>query len=182
MSRNAGAAGDLALAAGLALFAAAAWASRPALHALRALAAPRPGAVYAISETGPAPEAPLRWTPARQESPSLDPAATLEGSPAPIAGWEGLLLGRPLDLNQASAEDLEALPRVGPKIARAILELREARGGFRSPEDLLDVRGIGPKTLALLLPLVEVRAQGPKDKTLLAEGQGGAACRAPEPP
>lgn len=61
-------------------------------------------------------------------------------------------------LNAATAEDLQKLPRVGPKRAQAILELRAKLGRFRQPTDLLRVRGIGRKTLRQLLPLLVVEA------------------------
>lgn len=54
---------------------------------------------------------------------------------------------RKIVLNGACAEELELLPGVGPKRAASIIELREELGGFRTFEDLLEVRGIGPKTL-----------------------------------
>jgi competence protein ComEA len=62
----------------------------------------------------------------------------------------------PLDLARATVAELERLPGVGPALARRIVEAREAGGGFRRPEDLLEVRGIGPATLERLRPLVTV--------------------------
>ncbi len=86
------------------------------------------------------------------------PEGVVEAVPGgPVEGWEGLLLGRPLDLNRATVEDLEALPGVGPATARRILELRARRGRLSSVDDLLDVRGIGPKTLSRLRPYVTIR-------------------------
>jgi competence protein ComEA len=61
-----------------------------------------------------------------------------------------------LDLNRAGPAELETLPGVGPALARRIVEARSARGGFRSPDDLLEVRGIGPATLGRLRPLVTI--------------------------
>ncbi len=61
-----------------------------------------------------------------------------------------------LDLNAASQADLERLPGVGPALAARIIEKRTAKGGFRTPDDLLEVRGIGAATLARLRPLVRV--------------------------
>ncbi|MBM3307639.1 MAG: helix-hairpin-helix domain-containing protein [Candidatus Eisenbacteria bacterium] len=58
----------------------------------------------------------------------------------------------PVDVNRATAEELEALPGIGPARAAAIVALRERRGGLGSLEDLLDVKGIGPKTLERLRP------------------------------
>jgi competence protein ComEA len=60
----------------------------------------------------------------------------------------------PIDLNNATVEQLDALPGVGPSTARAIVEYRSRKGRFRSPDDLLAVAGIGPAKLASLKPLV----------------------------
>lgn len=50
-------------------------------------------------------------------------------------------------LNAGSAEELDALPGVGEVIAQRIMEVRQAINGYRIPEDLLLVKGIGEKTL-----------------------------------
>jgi competence protein ComEA len=63
----------------------------------------------------------------------------------------------PIDLNRASAEELEQLPGIGPVLAARIVELRRQRGRFQSVEELLDVRGIGPKRLEQIRPYVVVR-------------------------
>lgn len=63
----------------------------------------------------------------------------------------------PLDLNRATAADLEALPGIGERRAQAILDYRAVSGGFNRVEDLLLVEGIGPATLDALRPLVVVR-------------------------
>ena len=54
-------------------------------------------------------------------------------------------------VNEAGADELDALPGVGPAIARRIIEEREKNGPFFFPEDLLNVKGIGEKTLDKLL-------------------------------
>jgi competence protein ComEA len=61
-----------------------------------------------------------------------------------------------IDLNIATADQLEALPGVGPSLAAAIVEHRTRHGRFRSVDDLVDVPGIGPAKLAALRPLVRV--------------------------
>ena len=63
------------------------------------------------------------------------------------------------DLNRASEEELQKLPRVGPVMARRIVQYRQKIGQFRSVEQLLEVKGIGRKTLERLRPYVYV-AQG----------------------
>lgn len=60
----------------------------------------------------------------------------------------------PVDINRATAEELEVLPRVGPALARRIVERRTSHGPFRSLDDLRHVRGIGPATARLVAPLV----------------------------
>lgn len=60
-----------------------------------------------------------------------------------------------IDLNRATAGDLERLPRVGPALARRIVEHRDQHGPFRRVEDLKRVKGIGEKTLERLRPLVK---------------------------
>ena len=59
-----------------------------------------------------------------------------------------------INVNTATARHLEALPGIGPVKANNIVEYRAAHGPFRTPEDLLNVYGIGPKTLAKVTPLI----------------------------
>jgi len=62
----------------------------------------------------------------------------------------------PVDLNAASADDLDTLPGVGPATAAAILAYRERHGPFASVDDLAKVRGIGQAKLDALRGLVTV--------------------------
>jgi competence protein ComEA len=77
-----------------------------------------------------------------------DPSGA-KGAPAPTASG-------PVDLNTATAEQLEALPGVGPATSKAILTYRTSHGRFRSVTELLEVPGIGPAKLEALRPLVRV--------------------------
>ena len=77
------------------------------------------------------------------------PAASTEGGPAAETGAL-------VDLNTADAAGLETLPRIGPETARKIIEYREASGPFTAVEQLLEVPGIGQKTLDGLRELVRV--------------------------
>lgn len=61
-----------------------------------------------------------------------------------------------LDLNTATISQLEGLPGIGPATAKAILDYRQRRGGFRSVRQLLDVGGIGERRLADLSELLRV--------------------------
>ena len=62
----------------------------------------------------------------------------------------------PLDLNVSTEEELDLLPGIGPSKAKAIVEYRKASGGFNDVEELLNVKGIGAKTLDKLKPLIKV--------------------------
>jgi len=62
----------------------------------------------------------------------------------------------PLDLNTATAAQLEALPGIGPATAKRILEYREKNGSFKKIEELMNVTGIGEKSFLRLKPLITV--------------------------
>lgn len=72
----------------------------------------------------------------------------------PVSGSGSPALGAPLggkvNINTASADQLDALPGVGPSTAQKIVADREANGPFVSPEDLKRVSGIGDKKFAAL--------------------------------
>lgn len=74
-------------------------------------------------------------------------AEPTESSPEP--GIQKLV-----NVNTASAAELQLLPGIGPVMASRIIEDRTTNGPYRSPADLDRVTGIGPKTLAKLTPLV----------------------------
>ncbi len=53
----------------------------------------------------------------------------------------------PVNLNTATSEQLQQVPGIGPSTADKILQMRKSYGAFKSVDDLLAVRGIGPKRL-----------------------------------
>jgi competence protein ComEA len=61
-----------------------------------------------------------------------------------------------MDLNQATTEDLAAVPGIGPGLASDVVREREERGPFRSVDALRRVRGIGPVRLERARPWVHV--------------------------
>ena len=63
-------------------------------------------------------------------------------------------MNRRVDVNLAGEPELLVLPQVGPVVARRIVEYRKAVGPFRKVEELLNVKGIGRKTLERLRPLI----------------------------
>jgi len=78
-----------------------------------------------------------------------------------LSGPQLLTLGLALDLNQATREDLEALPGIGPVLAGRILDCRQTHGPFRHIDDLEQVSGIGPKKLAQIKPYLVINVQEP---------------------
>jgi competence protein ComEA len=79
-----------------------------------------------------------------------------------------------INLNQATAQQLTALPGVGPKLAERIVDYRQKQGGFHSAQELLNVQGIGEKNLAKLQPFVVVSGEAAKAE---AKADAKAAAR-----
>lgn len=71
---------------------------------------------------------------------------------SPGTGTSGSLV----NLNTATSEQLQTLPKVGPVLAESIIAWRQEHGGFQSVEELDQVSGIGPATMDNLRPLVTV--------------------------
>jgi len=153
--RPAAAEDDFRAVVGLILLAAVIWTAPIVLTDPGRSSPPEPRIIYSVQGA-----AGLLWSPTSPSHPPRadgfvrDPAGRALG---PVGGWQGLLLGNPLELNGASQTDLEALPGIGPRTAVLVLEKRHGLEGFRSCDDLLEVRGIGPKTLERLRLWVEVR-------------------------
>ncbi len=73
------------------------------------------------------------------------------GDPGPrrdLAPDERLALGLPIDPNVAGERELAFVPGLSRKLARAVILHRAERGPFEAVDELLDVKGIGPKRLA----------------------------------
>lgn len=87
-----------------------------------------------------------RLKPTRSTTPS-----TVPGKSETSAGATGIV-----NLNSATASELDALPGVGPATAKAIIDHRTKKGPFTKVEDLLNVAGIGPSKLAAMRDQVAV--------------------------
>ena len=82
------------------------------------------------------------------------PSGTSEGGAgggSPGGGGAG-----PVNVNTATLDQLESLPGIGPALGQRIIDYREQHGPFHTVDDLLNVSGIGDKTLEDLRPLVTV--------------------------
>jgi competence ComEA-like helix-hairpin-helix protein len=107
-----------------------------------------PGSLLPEAHSGPR-------APVPAGHPGSPPAA---GPPAaaPAADAGPVLPSEPLDVNRADAAQLARLPGVGPGLAQRIIEERERRGRFESPETLRYVLGMGPKKLAAIRRFITV--------------------------
>lgn len=77
------------------------------------------------------------------------------GSGVPRADWESALArSRQVDVQVAGVSELTRLPGIGPALARRIIAHRQLHGPCAHAQDLLQVSGIGPRTLANLRPYV----------------------------
>ena len=94
------------------------------------------------SQTEPEPSSTMRTPPASPRSPSTKLRTPGEGS---------------VNINTASAEELQRLPGIGPSMADRILAKRKEIKRFTSVEQLLDVSGIGEKKFAQIKPFVRIR-------------------------
>ena len=62
-----------------------------------------------------------------------------------------------LDINSATAADLDALPGIGPVLAQRVLAWRSEHGQFSDAHELLEVKGIGPAKFARISPRIRIR-------------------------
>lgn len=107
--------------------------------------------VYTKAELQPAAQAP-----AAARGATYAPVAAAEPPTPPTAAPQTQTQQGPVNVNTATAAELERVPGIGPATARAILEHRAKHGAFKRIEDLTAVSGIGPKTLEKLRPYLQV--------------------------
>jgi len=78
--------------------------------------------------------------------------------PAPSRAGATLAPGATVNINTASAAELDALPGIGAKTAALIVEYRQKNGPFKKIEELMNVRGVGEKNFLKLKPQITVAA------------------------
>lgn len=85
------------------------------------------------------------------ETPLHSPQSPRSG---PLTIRQKYLLGKRIDINKGSKVEISELPGISDKVAAAVVEERHRLGRFRSPEDLLGVKGIKEKRLQKILPFL----------------------------
>ena len=70
---------------------------------------------------------------------------------------------KPVNINTATSQELQQVPGIGPATAEKILQMRKSYGAFKSVDDLLAIRGLGPKRLEKMRKYLTVgKAVAPK--------------------
>jgi comEA protein len=65
-----------------------------------------------------------------------------------------------ININTASASELESLPRIGPKVAQRIVDFRTKNGNFKKVEEIMKIQGIGEKVFDQIKDLITVGGDG----------------------
>lgn len=83
--------------------------------------------------------------------------STLVMSQATDSAKPAAVSSRVVNINTAGQPELEALPGIGPSLAKRILEFRQKNGNFKSTSDLMAVSGIGERKFEQLKNLITVK-------------------------
>ncbi len=89
----------------------------------------------------------------------LSPATAGPEWPGPVQDQNENVL-KPIDVNTATAEELQSVPGIGETLAKRIVEFRQEHGPFEKVDDLLNVRGIGVTSLDKLRPFLTIKRSG----------------------
>jgi competence protein ComEA len=89
---------------------------------------------------------------------AAQPSTISAQSAAPSRAAKAVATSGVVNINTASAADIEALPGIGPKTAALIVEYRQKNGPFKKLEELMNVRGIGEKNFLKLKPQLTLGA------------------------
>jgi competence ComEA-like helix-hairpin-helix protein len=93
-------------------------------------------------------------TSAPPESPMPATDCAANAPAGKLTAKQRYLMGKRVDINKASADEIGELPGISDPVARAVVETRKRLGGFRRARDLLQVRGIKEKRLKIILPFL----------------------------
>jgi comEA protein len=82
---------------------------------------------------------------------------------------------KPVNINTATSEELQQVPGIGPATAEKILQMRKSYGAFKSVDDLLAIRGLGPKRLEKMRKFLTVgkTAKAPPQPSPSVHSQSG---------
>lgn len=123
------------------------------LAKLRPMVTLGPGATESAPKSPAAPKA----SDAATTSTQADGNRSVEAESAEVEIADGEAIPRPVNINTATAEELDRIPGIGPALAARIIAHRNRAGLFKRPEDLVKVKGIGEKTFAKMRPWVTVK-------------------------
>lgn len=114
--------------------------------------------VVAVATATPRPAPTANPTPVPAGGAAGSSAAASEAPPAPAEEpvLEEVLVEKSVDINQASLEELDRLPGIGPALGQRIIDYREQNNGFYDIEEIMEVSGIGEKTFQKLEPYIYV--------------------------
>ena len=93
----------------------------------------------------------IRPVPVATETSSTEPVLS---EPDDSSGSSGVTF--PININTATAQQLEALPGIGPTYAQRIIDYRNTHGAYTSPSQLLNISGIGEKRLAAIWDYITI--------------------------
>lgn len=94
------------------------------------------------------------YVPCASETTPAAPLPRSASPPASLASSDSVGPDGKVNLNTATVEQLDALPGIGPAIAQRIVDYRQTDGPFATPEDIMNVKGIGQATFEKLQDLI----------------------------
>jgi competence ComEA-like helix-hairpin-helix protein len=99
---------------------------------------------------------PYKYHYSAAEFPIRDSAINVSKIPN-LTALQDSAIAQKVDINHCGYYDLEALPGIGPVMAQHIIAFRDSAGGFKSFNDILKVKGIGPAKLSAIKDKIEIK-------------------------